>query len=285
MAVQNFIPAIWSARILQNLQKSLVYGQPGVINRNYEGEIADVGDSVKINAIGPITVDNYTKNSNINDPQELTGAQTTLIIDQAKYFNFQVDDIDKAQTKGGIIDEAMREAGYALKDTLDRFLAGKWTDIAAQNQIGSNGSPKTDLGTASNAYDYLLELGTLLDEANIPSDGRWVVIPPWYKETLLKDNRFINPGTPQGEERLANGQVMRAAGFMILQSNNVVNTSNDNYKIIAGHPMAWTLAEQIVKTEAYRMEKRFADAVKGLHVYGAKVVRPDALAVLHADRP
>jgi hypothetical protein len=84
---------------------------------------------------------------------------------------------------------------------------------------------------------------------------------------------------------LANGVLGQVAGFTLLQSNNVYNTANDNYKIIAGHSMAWTLAEQIVKTEAYRMEKRFADAVKGLHVYGAKVVRPDALALLHADRP
>lgn len=285
MAVTNFIPTIWSARILQNLHKSLVYGQPGVINRDYEGEISDVGDSVRINAIGPISVGSYTKNSNISDPQELTGAQATLIIDQAKYFNFQVDDIDKAQTKPKLLDEAMREAGYALKDTLDQYIAGLWTDIATDNHIGTNAAPKSDLNTAANAYAYLLQLGTKLDEANIPSDGRWVIIPPWFKEVLLLDTRFINPGTPQGEERMANAVVGRAAGFTLLQSNNVYNTSNDNYKIIAGHSMAWTLAEQIVKTEAYRMEKRFADAVKGLHVYGAKVVRPDALALLHADRP
>lgn len=285
MAVTNFIPTIWSARILQNLHKSLVFGQPGVINRDYEGEISDVGDSVRINAIGPISVGSYTKNANISDPQELTGGQATLIIDQAKYFNFQVDDIDKAQTKPKVIDEAMREAGYALKDTLDQYIAGLWTDIATDNHIGTNAAPKSDLNTAANAYAYLLQLGTKLDEANIPSDGRWVIIPPWFKEVLLLDTRFINPGTPQGEERLANAVVGRAAGFTLLQSNNVYNTSNDNYKIIAGHSMAWTLAEQIVKTEAYRMEKRFADAVKGLHVYGAKVVRPDALALLHADRP
>lgn len=285
MAVTNFIPTIWSARILQNLHKSLVFGQPGVINRDYEGEINDVGDSVRINAIGPITVASYTKNSNISDPQELTGGQTTLIIDQAKYFNFQVDDIDKAQTKPKVLDEAMREAGYALKDTLDQYLAGLWTDIATDNHIGTDAAPKSDLSTAANAYKYLLQLGTVLDEANVPSDGRWVVIPPWFKEVMLQDTRFINPGTPQAEQRMANAMIGQAAGFTLLQSNNVYNSSNDNYKIIAGHSIAWTLAEQIVRTEAYRMEKRFADAVKGLHVYGAKVVRPDALALLHADRP
>jgi hypothetical protein len=283
MALTTFIPTLWSARILQNLHKSLVYGQAGVINRDYEGEIRDVGDSVRINSIGAISVGNYTKNSDMNDPEDLLGAGQTLVIDQAKYFNFQVDDIDRVQTRPDVMSEAMREAAYALKDELDGFLAAKWSE--ASNNIGSNASPKTDINTANYAYNYLLELGTKLDENNVPTDGRWVIIPPWYKEILLKDSRFINPGTPQGEERLANGQVMRAAGFNILMSNNVPNTSDDNYKIIAGHPMAWTLAEQIVKVEAYRMEKRFADAVKGLHVYGAKVLRPYALAVLHADRP
>lgn len=289
MAVTNFIPTVWTAQILQNLHKSLVYGQAGVINRNYEGEIRDYGDSVKINAIGPITVTPYVSNTNMADPQELTGAQTTLIIDQAKYFNFQVDDIDQAQTKPKVIAEAMREAGYALKDSLDQFLAGKWTDVAAANQIGTHGSPKTDVNTTSpnghNAFNYLLDLKVMLDEANIPSDGRWCILPPWYEAIMLKDDRFINPGTPQAENRMSNAVIGQAAGFTLLRSNNVPNTSNDNYKVLAGHSMAWTLAEQIVKVEAYRMEKRFADAVKGLHVYGAKVVRPDALALLHVDRP
>lgn len=282
MALTNFIPTIWSARILQNLHNSLVYGQAGVINRDYEGEIRDVGDSVKINAIGAISVGNYTKNSDMTDPEVLDGAQTTLLIDQAKFFNFFVDDIDRVQTRPDVMNEAMREAGYALKDELDGFLAAKWSE--AGNNIGTNASPKTDAHTANYAYNYLLELGTLLDEDNVPSDGRWVIVPPWYKEYLLKDSRLINPGTPQAEQRLANGVVAQLAGFTVLVSNNVVNTADDNYKVIAGHPMAWTLAEQIVKVEAYRMEKRFADAVKGLHVYGAKVVRPVALAVLHVDR-
>ncbi len=282
MALTTFIPTLWSARILQNLHKSLVYGQAGVINRDYEGEIREVGDSVRINSIGAINVENYAKNSDMNDPDDVMGAGQTLVIDQAKYFNFQVDDIDRVQTRPDVLTEAMREAGYALKDELDGWLAAKWNEAA--NNIGSNASPKTDINTTNYAYNYLLELGTKLDEANVPSDGRWVIIPPWYKEILLKDSRFINPGTPQAEERLANGRIMRAAGFDILMSNNVVNTAGENNKIMAGHPMAWTLAEQIIKVEAYRMEKRFADAVKGLHVYGAKVVRPYALAVLHVNK-
>lgn len=286
MALTTFIPEVWSARILQNLHKSLVYGQPGVVNREYEGEVRQAGDTVRINAIGAITVGSYVKNADINDPQDLVGADTTLLIDQQNYFNFQVDDIDRVQAKPEVMAEAMREAGYALKDTLDGYLAGLWGSAATANNVGTNAAPKTDLGTAGVPYNYLLQLGTLLDQANVPTDGRWVVVPPWFKELLLKgDTRILNPGSPEAERRLANAAVGQLAGFMILQSNNVKNTADDNYKIMAGHSIAWTLAEQIVKVEAFRMEKRFADAVKGLHVYGAKVVRPTALAVLHADRP
>ncbi len=286
MGLESFIPTIWSARILQNLHKTQVYSQAGVINRDYEGEISNAGDSVKINAIGAVTVGNYTKNTSIGTPETLDGAATTLVIDQQKFFNFMVDDIDRVQQTPKMMEEAMREAGYALADTLDTYLSGlAWQQTAAANMIGTNAAPKTDAATDKYAYNYLLQLGTLLTESNVPREGRWIVLPPWYVELLLKDSRFINPGTPEAEARMANAVVGRLAGFTILESNNVPNTNNDNYKIIAGHSMAWTLAEQIVKVVAYRPEGYFSDAVKGLHVYGAKVIRPTALAVLHIDRP
>jgi hypothetical protein len=285
MALSNFIPTIWEARLLKALEKAHVYGQAGVINRDYEGQIRDVGDSVKINSIGDITISNYTRNTNMSAPQSLNDAGQLLQITEGKSFNFYVDDIDKVQALGDIVNEAMTRAAYGLRDVMDKFLAAKWSEAATGNFIGTNASPKTDLATAGVPYNYLLQMGTVLDEADIPSEGRWVIVPPWYKELLLKDTRIINPGTPQAEDRLTNAVVARLAGFTILQSNNVVNTSNDNYKIMFGHSIAWSMAEQIVKVEAYRPELRFGDAVKGLHVYGAKVVRPAALGVLHADRP
>ncbi len=209
-----------------------MFGQAGVINRDYEGEIRNVGDSVKINAIGSITVGSYTKNSDINDPEDITGAGTTLLIDQANYFNFQVDDIDRVQARPDVMSEAMREAGYALKDELDGDLAALWSQVSADNFIGTNGSPKTDMGTAGYPLNYLLQLATILDQNNVPTDGRWVIIPPWYKELLLKgDTRILNPGTPQAEMRLANGNIGHIAGF---DWHNVVNTSDDNYKIMSG---------------------------------------------------
>lgn len=287
MALTNFIPEIWSARLLQNLHKSLVYGQPGIVNRDYEGEIREAGDTVRINAIGPVTVGNYTRNSDLGTPEVLTDAQAVLTITQAKTFHFQVDDLDKVQQKPQVMDEAMREAAYALADTLDQYIAAMYTEASTSNLIGTTASPKTDIlsGGTNKSYDYLVDLSVLLDEANIPSAGRWVVVPPWYQGVLLKDSRFVNTGSAQAESRLANAVIGQAAGFTVIKSNNVPNTAAAKYRIVAGHNMAWTMAMQLAKIEAYRPEKRFADAVKGLQLYGAKVIRPQALAVLTCNKP
>ncbi|MFN3652347.1 MAG: P22 coat protein - protein 5 domain protein [Armatimonadota bacterium] len=285
MALTNFIPEVWSARLLANLHKNLVYGQEGVINRDYEGEIVEAGDTVRINAVGPVTVSDYTRNSDHDTPETLSDAETILQITQAKMFNFQIDDVDRAQQKPSVMDGAMREAGYALADTADQFIAGKYLEAAAANLIGSTAAPKTDLGTGGRAYEYLVDLKVKLDEANVPRWGRWCVVPPWYEGLLLKDDRFVSYGTAENRENLANGEVGRAAGFRLLVSNNVPNTTGAKFRIVAGHPLAWSFAEQIRKVEAFRPERRFADAVKGLHLYGVKVVRPVGLAVLTADQP
>lgn len=287
MALTNFIPEIWSARLLQNLHKSLVYGQPGIVNREYEGEIREAGDTVRINAIGPVTVGTYTRNSDLGTPEVLTDAQAVLTITEAKTFHFQVDDLDKVQQRPQVMDEAMREAAYALADTLDQYIAAMYTEAATANLIGTTASPKTDVlsGGTNKSYDYLVDLSVLLDESNVPSAGRWVVVPPWYHGVLLKDSRFVSTGSGQAESRLANAVIGQAAGFTVIKSNNVPNTSAAKYRIIAGHNMAWTMAMQLAKIEAYRPEKRFADAVKGLQLYGAKVIRPQALAVLTANKP
>lgn len=283
MSLDTFIPSVWSARLLANLHKAQVFAQPGVVNSDYDGDIARVGDSVKIHAIGAITVSDYTKNADIAAPEALTDAELTLNIDQGKYFNFAIDDIDKAQQTPKVMDEAMREAAYAISDAADQLVAGLYTDAASANLIGSTGSPKTDLATAGQPYVYLTQLKQKLDEANCPKSGRFVVVPPWFEAYLLQDQRFVSFGTAQNRETLANGQIGAAAGFAILSSNNVVNTTATKYRIIAGHPIAWAFADQITEVVGYRPERRFADAMKGLHVYGAKVVRPQALAVLTAN--
>ena len=104
MAFTNFIPKVWSARLLEHLDKAHVYG--ALVNRDYEGEIKRYGDTVHINQIGAVTIKNYTKNTDIDAPEALSNTDLSLVIDQAKYFNFQIDDIDKAQIRPELMNSA-----------------------------------------------------------------------------------------------------------------------------------------------------------------------------------
>lgn len=279
----DFIPTVWAARLLVALEKALIYGQANVSNREYEGEIRKAGNTVKIASIGDVTVDNYTKDTDINDPESLTDDEQTLLINNAKYFNFYVDSVDRAQQNVNVLDEAMRRSSWKLRDEADTFLANAMdAAVPAGNKIGTTGTPKVP--TKTDAYEYLVDLGVLLDESNTPIDGRFVVVPAWFHGLLLKDDRFIRSGTMPSDRRLANGMVGEAAGFTILKSNNVPNTTGTKYKIIAGHSIATAYVEQILDVQTYKPEKRFGDAVKGLHVYGAKVVRPNSLAQLIANK-
>lgn len=280
MSVENFIPTIWSARLLRHLDKRHVY--LNLLNRDYEGEIKNFGDKVKVNQIGEVTIKDYEKGKDIDAPEDLSGDQQELVIDQAKYFNFAVDDVDNAQTNPKLMDKAMERAAYAMNDVVDAFAANLLAvNVHADNCIGTDAAPKTP--TKTTAYDLLVDLGVKLTEANVPTIGRWVVIPAWYHGLLLKDDRFVGNGTDYNKAILEGGEVGNGAGFTIYVSNNVPNTAKAKYKIIAGTDEAGSYAEQILQTEAYRPEKRFSDAVKGLHVYGAKIFQSKCIAVLTAD--
>lgn len=279
----EFIPTVWAARLLVALNDALVYGQTNVCNRDYEGEIRKAGNTVKIASISDVEIGTYTKDEDITEPTSLTDDDQTLLIDQQKYFNFYVDSVDRAQQNVNVLDEAMRRSAWKLRDTADTYLAGLMeTDVLTDNKIGSVAVPKVP--TKADAYEYLVDLGVLLDESNTPIDGRFVIVPAWFHGLLLKDDRFIHTGTRRGDATLANGEVGEAAGFSILKSNNVPNTSGTKYKILAGHSIATSYVEQVVDLQTYKPEKRFGDAVKGLHVYGAKVVRPANLACLIASK-
>lgn len=291
MSITNFIPSVWAADILRALDTLLVYANPAIINTDYEGEISAYGDSVRINLLGDVTVKSYARDTDMDAPEALTDAQLTLLVDQAKYFNFAIDDIDRRQSRSDLREEAARRAAYGLRKTMDSFIAGLYTEIASANFIGSDGSPTTGFSsTATKAYDTLVDLGVKLDGTDTPDDDRFAVLPPWYVGYLQKDSRFTGYGTAANRGQLErgmpageNGVVGEAAGFTIYRSNQVPNVSSAKYKVIAGHRSAWSRAQQILETEAYRPERRFADALKGLHVYGAKVVRPSNLACLVAS--
>jgi hypothetical protein len=286
MTLTNFIGEVWSARLLANLNNALVYAQPGVCNRDYVGEIKNVGDTVHINGIAPVTAKPYTKNVAIAAPDTLSDAATTLVINQANYTNFEVDDVDKAQGAPAVMNMAMQEAAYALADVADEYVAAAGiANVAEANKIGTDISPivpSTSAGTT--VYDYLVDLSVVLNEANTPKFGRWVVLPPWMVGKLVKDDRFTNISASGSGEALRNGIVTRVAGFDVLESNNVPNATGTLYKCLAGYTGAITYGEQINQVEAYRPEDAFSDAVKALHLFGAKVTRPSALGLLTVSK-
>lgn len=275
MAFTNFIPEVWSARLLEHLDNVHVYS--ALLNRDYEGDIRAYGDTVHINQIGDIAINDYT-GEDLAAPEELDSTMMELKIDQAKYFNFQVKDIDNAQSNPKVVDAAMQRASYNINDVIDNYLAGL---LLAGVKSGSTITAQTL--TSANAYDYLVDLGVLLNEHNVPMLGRWVVIPPWFHGLLLKDERFVGNGTGYNQAILQGGWVGDAAGFRIHLSNNVPESAG-SYSVIAGTNAAGSFAEQLVELEAYRLEKNFSDGLKGLHVYGAKVTQPDGLAVLKCTK-
>lgn len=286
MAVTTFIPELWSARLLYALDKTHV--ATNLVNRDYEGQITNVGDTVHINSIGAITVKDYTRNTDMDAPEALTTSDQTLLIDQSKSFNFQVDDIDKTQSPGDLVDAAMGRAAYALADVADAFLLKTIAaGVATGNTIGAASGPIAL--TKDNVYENIVKLRTKLDKANVPNQGRTIVVPPEVYALLLMDDRFAKNEATAGQDALLNGMVGRVAGFTVFMSNNVATgTGTDTgktayFEITAQVSTATTYAEQILKTEAYRIEKRFADGVKGLHVYGAKVTDGSQIAKLIAS--
>lgn len=274
----TFIPEIYSAKVLTALRKSLVYAQPGVVNRDYEGEISGMGDSVKIRSFGDPTISDYTKYAALTYEQ-LTDAQRTLTIDRAKSFSFQLDDIDKAQAPGGELDAALTAATYKLRDAADQYVASLYTGAQTANQLGT-----VAVTTGALAYTQLVNLALKLDEANVPEEGRVAIVPPWYYSLLLQNDLFIRNDAAGTSAGLRNGDVGNVLGMRVLKSNNAPLVTGDDYAVMALTPAAISYAEQIVEVESLRLQTSFGDAVRGLHVYGAKLVRPDSIATVYASK-
>jgi N4-gp56 family major capsid protein len=277
MSIARFRPEIWSANLLVALRKALVYGSPMVVNKDYEGEIAEAGDTVRITSISRPSIGTYIPNQTVITFPELTDAQRTLTIDQSKFWSFSVDDVDARQAKGNVMPQAADESAYALADVIDQYIASMYTGVQAANALGS--IVVNSATTPTDAYDkVLVPLKIKLDKANVPTNGRFVVVTPELHGCLLRDGRFIKVNEAGTDEGLRNGHVGRASGFEIMMSNNAPNTTASEFATIAGTNMGISFAEQINKVEALRPQSSFSDALKGLALYGAKLVRPDSLA-------
>jgi len=279
MALDNFIPEIWSARLLKHLDKNLVFKQ--LVNTDYEGEIRNFGDTVRVNRIGDITVSPYT--GTVADPQALTGDQAVLEINEASYFNFFVDDVTEAQANPKLMDAAMERAAFALANTVDQYIAGLHAQAGIVLDKGGDGYAVGNSNGKTNPYDLVIDIVEKMDENNVPAAGRWLVIPPWFHAALLKSEEY----KLAFQDYKTSGEIPTIAGIKILASNNLKTTtiSTATYHILlAGTNMAITFAQQLSKVEAYRPEKKFADAVKGLLLYGAKAFYPESLVKIVAKK-
>lgn len=273
MAVNNFIPQIWSSRLLKHLDMNLVF--KSLVNTDYEGEIKNFGDTVRVNQIGPIGVNDWVKNRAI-DVQDLDSTQAVLTIDQARYFAFQVYDVDAAQANVNLMDAAMERAAFSLAKDIDTFIAGKYKEAGIKLDNGYtvvSGEASTGEITA---YDLIVEISSKFDEKNVPDSGRWLVIPPWFHAMLLKSDEY----KMAVENYKTTGVIPRVAGIQILKSNNLQTKTESNtlyHYLMGGTNMAISFAMQVQTTEALRSPDTFADLVRGLVLYGAKVFYPEAL--------
>lgn len=265
----KFIPALWSAKILEALDKELVFSS--LFNTDYEGEITEAGDTVHIGQIGNVKISDYDEGTGLGEAGEPYVWDYTLKVDQAKAFNIKIGDITAVQSKLALLDAATQRAGYAFADACDQYLAGLVSKEASY--ISSD----TITITKENAYETLVKMKTLLDKYNVPKRDRVAIVPPEFEGYMLMDPRFVAVATDASDERLAEGSIYKAAGFVVKVSNNCTKEANDVVDIVAGSPVQGTFAQQILKTESYRPENFFADAVKGLHVYGATVTNSSAL--------
>lgn len=275
MSLNSLIPQLWAASILENLNDVAVFKQ--CLNTDYQENLR-VGDSVRINSIGRVTIGTYTKNTWTLTPEVLDSASQTLVIDQQKYFYVGIDDIDTKMQNPKVRAEFMQEAGWGLADTQDSFLA---TTLSAGVATGNTLTAATVGSGAgdSDPYEIIVDLRVKLDVLNTPKAGRWLVVPPWYVGELLKDPRFVSFGTSENLGRAMQGAIKTMSGFDIYVSNNCP-VSGSAYTLLAGYKGAATMAESIPDSnfESFRHPDGFVDVVRGLHVYGAKVTRPDNLA-------
>ena len=290
-----FLPSIYSRKVLNFFRKSSVV--EAITNTDYAGEISAFGDSVKIIKEPVISVSDYTRNTDTTETR-LTDQELTLVVDSAKAFKFIVDDIETNMSHVNFKEVASSSAAYALRDSYDAAViatmfsgvsssspdhvlgADNATDLAAGT---FDGTGNLDIGFGSSEHDpidVLARMARLLDEQNVPEEGRWFVAGPDFYEVLGQaSSKLLSVDFNAGQGSIRNGLVSsgKLRGFDMYKSNNIAATSNAAGKCMGGHISSTATANTILSTEVLRDQSSFGDIVRGLHVYGAKVLRPEAL--------
>lgn len=283
----NFIPEIWSGKLIENFYDATVLA--AISNTDYEGEIRNMGDTVNIRTTPEITIQTYVKGQtlSVENPDK---AKLQLVIDKGEYFACVEDDVDQVQTDMNLMDMWSKDASERMKIKIDqRVLTDLLTDVSASNKGQTAGriSGNIDLGvagtpealTSSNVIGKIVDMGTVLDEANCPEQNRFMVIPAkmagLIKQSDLKDASI----TGDGSTPLRNGRLGMIDRFTVFVSHNLFK-SGDEFSVIGGHTMGFTFASQMTNMETIRSETTFGNIIRGLQVYGYKVVKPEALATM-----
>jgi hypothetical protein len=287
----NFIPEIWSGKLIENFYDATVLA--AISNTNYEGEIRQYGDTVNIRTTPEITIRDYVKGQTltVENPDK---PKIQLVIDKGEYFACVEDDVDKVQSDINLMDTWSKDASERMKIKIDqRVLTDILPGIAATNKgatageqsasfnLGTDSSPltvtKDGASTTTAVVDLIVDLGTVLDEANAPEQDRFLVIPAkmagLIKKSELKDASL----TGDGVSIVRNGRLGMIDRFTVYVSHNL-NVSSGKYSIIAGHKMGFTFASQMTNMETIRSESTFGNIIRGLQVYGYKVIKGEALA-------
>lgn len=266
-----FIPEIWSQKLNTMLAKNCVMLQ--CVNRNFEGEIKNQGDSVKI--ITPAEVTISTVSDSAITYSELAPTETDLVIDQKKFFAFKINDVAQAQANQSIMEAHLQNAKNAIEEVQDTYLLGQHAYVDSNNVVGGTTAVTLDKTTI---YSNFVALALKLKNANALSNNQkpWVVINPTIESYLLQSTEFIGANNV-ADETLREGAIGRIAGMDVLVSTNLTATAGKFY-VLAGTNEAVTFASQLSKIESLRDKDSFSDLVRGLYLYGAKTVQPKALA-------
>ena len=290
-----FLPKVYSKQVLNFFRKASV--AEAITNTDYAGEIAAFGDTVRIIKEPVISVDQYERGGTVTKTA-LTDAEVTLIVDVANAFKFIVDDIETNMSHVNFREVATSSAAYALRDAFDTGVIAKMfagvsasspnhilgSDSATDLAAGTfDGTGNLDIGYASGEHDpidVLSHMARLLDEENVPEEGRWFLAnPEFYEQLVQTSSKLMSVDFNAGQGSIRNGLVSsgKLRGFDMYKSNNIAATTNAAGKVIAGHMSSTCTAQTITSTEVMRDPDSFGDIVRGLHVYGAKVLRPEAL--------
>ena len=275
MAYQNFIPTVWAEGINRELEKSLVFAEN--CNRQYEGEVKAQGDSVRILGVGKPTITTTTnKNIVLNDAEAVEDTAVTMLIRQIAYFNYKVDDIDKRQAVGGVMEALSKETSLGLADVMDKYIA----DLAKAEEAVLY-SPETVTITAANILENVDGVLQKLYENDVkPGSEITLTVPPWFYMMMKRAYEDLDT---DNSTMLKNVKMGTYAGATIKMSNNVAVGAGGSSLIQVKTNKAIAFVNPMTHTEAYRPEKSFSDAVKGFILFDAKIVRPKEMIILNCN--